>query len=74
MGGLLVCGRCGRRLLVNYQNAGHTLRYSCTRGVADYAEPVCQSLSGQRLDQWVSRQVLAVLEPAALDRILCLKT
>jgi hypothetical protein len=67
LGGLLACGRCGRRLLVNYQNAGRTLRYSCTRGVADYAEPVCQSLSGQRLDQWVGQQVLAVLEPAALE-------
>jgi hypothetical protein len=67
LGGLLVCGRCGRRLLVNYHNAGRTLRYSCTRGVADYAEPVCQSLSGHRLDRWVGQQVLAVLEPAALE-------
>src|SRR5438132_1314890 len=28
LGGLLICGRCGRRLLVNYTNAGSALRYS----------------------------------------------
>jgi DNA invertase Pin-like site-specific DNA recombinase len=67
LGGLLVCGRCGRRLLVNYTNAGSALRYSCARGAADYGEPVCQSLSGQRLDALIGSQVLAVLQPAALE-------
>jgi DNA invertase Pin-like site-specific DNA recombinase len=67
LGGLLVCGRCGRRLLVNYTNAGSSLRYSCSRGVLDYGEPLCQSLSGQRLDALISQQVLAVLQPAALE-------
>lgn len=67
LGGLLVCGRCGRRLLVAYTNGGKGVRYSCARGVIDYAEPICQSLSGQRLDELISRQVLAVLQPAALE-------
>ena len=67
LGGLLVCGRCGRRLMVSYVNGGSGVRYSCARGVVDYAEPVCQSLSGQRLDQFVSSHVLAVLQPAALE-------
>jgi DNA invertase Pin-like site-specific DNA recombinase len=67
LGGLLVCGRCGRRLLVQYTNAGKGLRYSCSRAVADYAEAPCQSLSGQRLDALVSQQVLTALEPAALE-------
>ena len=67
LGGLLVCARCGRHLLVGYTNAGRGLRYSCLRGRIDYGEPVCQSLSGQRLDALVSAQVLSVLEPAALE-------
>jgi hypothetical protein len=33
----------------------------------DYAEPLCQSLSGKRLDEWISNQVLEVLQPAALE-------
>ena len=32
LGGLLVCGRCGRRMVVSYTNAGRGLRYSCARG------------------------------------------
>jgi DNA invertase Pin-like site-specific DNA recombinase len=67
LGGLLVCACCGRRLLVQYTNAGRGLRYSCSRGVLDYGEPLCQSLSGQRLDALVRRQVLTVLQPVALE-------
>jgi hypothetical protein len=67
LGGLLVCARCGRRLLVSYTNAGSGLRYSCLRGVIDYGEPPCQSLSGQRLDALVGTQVLDALQPAALE-------
>jgi DNA invertase Pin-like site-specific DNA recombinase len=67
LGGLLVCARCGQRLLVNYSNAGRGLRYSCVRGALDYGEPPCQSLSGQRLDALVSAQVLSALQPAALE-------
>jgi DNA invertase Pin-like site-specific DNA recombinase len=67
LGGLLVCGKCGRRLLVQYINAGTGLRYSCLRGAIDYSEPACQSLSGRGLDAFVSQQVLTVLQPAALE-------
>ena len=67
LGGLLVCGRCGRRLMVQYTNGGTGLRYNCNRGVTDYGELSCQSLSGQRLDALVTQQVLTVLEPAALE-------
>ncbi|MHC4091862.1 MAG: recombinase family protein [Planctomycetota bacterium] len=64
--GLLVCGRCGRRLLVSYGKSGRP-RYSCQRNYIDYGEPMCQSLAGRRLDEWVARQVLSVLEPASLE-------
>jgi hypothetical protein len=67
LGGLLVCARCGRHLLVSYTNAGRGLRYSCLRSRIDYGEPPCQSLSGQRLDALVSTQVLDALQPAALE-------
>src|SRR4051794_12868518 len=67
LGGLLVCARCGRHLLVGYTNAGRGLRYRCVRGRVDYGEPLCQSLSGQRLDALVSTQVLSALQPAALE-------
>jgi DNA invertase Pin-like site-specific DNA recombinase len=74
LGGLLLCGRCGRRLMVNYTNAGTGLRYSCRRAATDYAEPVCQSLSGQCLDAIISQQVLAALQPAAVELHLAAAT
>lgn len=67
LGGLLTCGRCGRRLMVQYTNGATGLRYVCHRGVTDYGEPPCQSLSGNRLDALVRAEVLAALEPAALE-------
>jgi len=64
--GLLVCGKCGHRLLVSY---GKTCRprYSCQRACIDYGEPLCQSLAGRRLDELIARQVLNVLEPTGIE-------
>jgi DNA invertase Pin-like site-specific DNA recombinase len=67
LGGLLVCGRCGYRLMVNYNDGGRSLRYCCSRGLTSYGEMECQTLSGRRLDALVAEQVLAVLVPAALE-------
>ena len=40
--------------------------YSGTRGSADYAEPLCQCLSGPVVDGLVREQILGAVEPAAL--------
>jgi hypothetical protein len=66
LGGLLFCGHCGYRLMVNYNNAGGGLRYVCARAHVAYGEPECQSLAGGRLDALVAAQVLQALRPAAL--------
>lgn len=67
LAGLIVCGRCGRRMAVTYSNNGKTLRYHCYREVVDYAGPACQSLLGTPLDEMVTDLVLQALKPAALD-------
>lgn len=67
LGGLVTCGRCGRRMMISYTNGGKGLRYSCARAFIDYAEPMCQSLAGQGLDDLVSEQILAALQPQALQ-------
>ncbi len=67
LGGLLVCGRCGQRLLVSYGGRASRLRYSCSRAAIEYADPLCQGLAGSPLDELVAAQVLAALEPAALE-------
>lgn len=67
LGGLLVCGRCGRRMTVQYAGRSNRLRYACTRGYTDYGGEVCQGICGGALDKLLARLVLSVLEPAALE-------
>ncbi len=67
LGGILRCGRCGQRMMVAYSGQASRLRYSCGRAMVEYAEPLCQSLAGRVLDDLVAAQVLAALEPAALE-------
>ncbi|MFL6199538.1 MAG: recombinase family protein [Thermoanaerobaculia bacterium] len=67
LGGILRCGRCGRRMMVAYSGPASRLRYSCARAMIEYADPLCQSLAGGVLDALVAAQVLAALEPAALE-------
>jgi DNA invertase Pin-like site-specific DNA recombinase len=64
--GLLVCGKCGHRMIVSY-GAGNLPRYSCLRRHIDYGEAACHSLAGRRLEELVTRQVLAALAPAAVE-------
>jgi DNA invertase Pin-like site-specific DNA recombinase len=65
--GLLVCGRCGQRLMVSYSGRVSRLRYQCARAAVEYAAPLCQGLAGRPLDDLVTAQVLAALEPASLE-------
>ena len=68
--GLVRCGVCGRRMTVHYGQSPQRYSYPCGRGVSDYAEPFCQSLSGPGLDALVADQILAAVQPAALDASL----
>jgi DNA invertase Pin-like site-specific DNA recombinase len=67
LGGILRCGRCRQRMLVGYSGRASRLRYNCSRAMVEYAEPVCQGLAGRVLDDLVAAQILAALEPAALE-------
>jgi len=67
LGGLLICGRCGQRMMVSYAGRASRLRYSCSRAAVEYAAPQCQGLAGRVVDELVAAQVLAALTPAALE-------
>ena len=71
LAGLIRCGRCGRRMMVRYSGPKNRLNYTCTRGSADYAEPLCQGVSnGVALDAVIAEAILAAVEPAALEASL----
>lgn len=67
LSGLLICGRCGLRMMAQYNNNGATPRYACMRMACDYGEPVCQTLKAAPLDELMVQLVIAALEPAALE-------
>lgn len=67
LAGLLRCGRCGRKLTVTYSGGGQRyLRYCCVRGHLDVGEPKCISLGGVPVDRALGREVLRVVQPAAV--------
>jgi len=68
LAGLLRCRRCGRKLMVAYTgNHAAVPRYCCVRGRLDKGDETCISFGGVTVDDAVSREVLRVLQPAAID-------
>lgn len=67
--GLVLCGLCGQRMTVRYHlSAGHPVPYYvCQRRGIQTAQPICQSIPGQRLDDAMGRLVLEAVTPATLD-------
>lgn len=64
--GLLVCGNCGRHMQPSYH--GHdTAQYACHHKYLNGVEESCYGLAAKAIDTLVSQQVLAALEPAALE-------
>jgi len=72
LSGVLICGRCGLRMMAQYNNNGHTGRYACTYMKASYGEPFCQSLKASPLDELITRLILQALQPAALEASIAL--
>ena len=71
LSGVLRCRRCGRKLMVTYSGrANNVQRYICIRGYLDQGEPKCISASGDPVDKAVSREVLRVVQPAAVEAVV----
>ena len=71
LAGLLRCGRCGRKLHVNYSgNTGRVPRYACSGSRVERGSAPCLSAGGLRLDEAVVREVLAAIQPAGIEAAL----
>jgi DNA invertase Pin-like site-specific DNA recombinase len=66
LAGLIFCARCGRRMLVRYSGRVRKLHYLCRSDGAACGQPRA-SVAGRVLDQLVAEQVLAALQPGALE-------
>ncbi len=66
--GVVICGRCGRRMAVNYGSVSHS--YHCRRAQVDYGEPQCQSCPVGVLDGLVTTAFLEAVAPVGLEATL----
>src|SRR4051794_17866180 len=67
LGGLVVCGVCGRRMFTGYNDDGHEARYVCNQMAATFGAPRCQSISARPVDEHVSAVMLSALAPSAIE-------
>jgi DNA invertase Pin-like site-specific DNA recombinase len=65
--GLVLCGRCGRRMTIRYMDDGKTPLYECNQLHKQHGEKTCQSLRGDRIDEAVARVFLEAMQPAQLE-------
>lgn len=67
LAGLVLCGRCGRRMRVDYATSARgDWRYTCP-GDRHHGESTCWSVSGAALDATVEDLFLAAMIPSEID-------
>jgi DNA invertase Pin-like site-specific DNA recombinase len=62
--GLVCCGQCGHKMVVQYK---HGTQYLCNQLRGQYQVPVCQRLPADPIDDWVVHQFFAAFAGAELD-------
>ncbi len=63
--GLVICGRCGRRMRV--RTGGRRPAYACYQANRDYGAPRCQHFTAQHIDAAVVDLFLEAIQPARLE-------
>ena len=67
--GMVLCGLCGHLMAVRYyqREKRRTPWYYCARGPAERASENCQQIPGGGIDETISRLVVEVMSPMALE-------
>lgn len=73
--GRLLCGKCGSRMRVHYENLSGQLRpyYRCTEETVRRAGKPCQWVHGLAVDEAVGALLLQTLAPAAIEVALAVQ-
>jgi DNA invertase Pin-like site-specific DNA recombinase len=73
--GVVVCGRCGERMTVRYEQQSRRLApiYACQRAGIRQAKPICQSVPGAAVDVAVGRLLVSAVSPMALEVALTIQ-
>jgi DNA invertase Pin-like site-specific DNA recombinase len=65
--GIVLCGRCGRRMSVRYAADRRSYMYQCIQVHAHLAGPTCQFMRGDTVDAAVAQAFLEAMQPAQLE-------
>ena len=67
--GLVICGKCGRRMTVRYHGSGARQRpdYLCQREGIETGTAWCQIIAGARIDHAVGELLLHTVSPVSLE-------
>jgi DNA invertase Pin-like site-specific DNA recombinase len=73
--GLAICGKCGRRMQVQYhERRGHLYPdYVCGAAASRYGQKQCQRISGRDLDRAVGQLLLETVNPLNLEVALAIE-
>ena len=73
--GMVVCGKCGRRMSIRYHQRGDRLHpcYVCQRKGIERGQPICESIPGADIDQAVGVELVAMVSPVALEVALAVQ-
>jgi len=73
--GLVICGRCGRRMSLRYheRKGRNTPDYVCQRARVDYNAPVCQVVPGANLDDEIAAIIEQVVSRKTIDITLAVQ-
>ena len=67
--GLIMCGRCGKRMTVRYHQRieGLIPDYICQKTRIEQGEPICQEILGVEIDRAVENLLIESMTPVTLD-------
>ena len=65
--GIVLCGRCGRRMTIRYRDDGVTPVYTCQHVYLQFGGPACQHIRGDGVDATVALIFLEAMQPAQLE-------
>ncbi len=73
--GLLICGRCGKRMTVRYHSRRGQLYpdYVCQRKGIEHGEPICQRIPGGSIDEAVGNVLVEAVTPVTLEVALTIQ-
>lgn len=73
--GRVICGICGARMRVRYQEVGGKLEpyYLCTENPVRRADKSCQSIRGSAVDDAIRALLLETMAPAAIEVALAVE-